>query len=52
MSRLVWEACRYSITTRRVSTQGGIAVEQAITWNAFPKEMIRRYGRDRSLKLF
>ena len=26
---------------------GGIAVEQAITWNAFPKELIRRYGRFR-----
>jgi hypothetical protein len=30
---------------------GGIAVEQAITWNAFPKELIRRYGRDRALIL-
>jgi len=30
---------------------GGIAVEQAITWNAFPKELIRRYGRERALVL-
>lgn len=30
---------------------GGVIVEQAITWNAFPKEMIRRYGRDRALVL-
>ena len=30
---------------------GGIAVEQAITWNAFPKETLRRYGRDRALVL-
>ena len=30
---------------------GGMAVEQAITWNAFPKEMLRRYGRDRALVL-
>jgi hypothetical protein len=30
---------------------GGIAVEQAITWNAFPKEALRRYGRDRALVL-
>jgi len=26
-------------------------VGQAITWNAFPKEMIRRYGRERVLIL-
>lgn len=30
---------------------GGAMVEQAITWNAFPKELIRRYGRDRALAL-
>jgi hypothetical protein len=30
---------------------GGIAVEQAVTWNAFPKELIRRYGRERALVL-
>jgi hypothetical protein len=30
---------------------GGVAVEQAITWNAFPKEMVRRYGRERALVL-
>jgi hypothetical protein len=30
---------------------GGSVVEQAITWNAFPKELIRRYGRDRALIL-
>src|SRR6266849_5848642 len=30
---------------------GGITVEQAITWNAFPKELTRRYGRDRALVL-
>lgn len=28
---------------------GGISVEQAVTWNAFPKELIRRYGRDAAL---
>ena len=30
---------------------GGIRVEQSIVWNAFPKEMLRRYGRDRALQL-
>jgi hypothetical protein len=30
---------------------GGILIEQAVTWNAFPKEMLRRYGRDRALEL-
>ena len=30
---------------------GGAAVEQAVMWNAFPKELIRRYGRDRALVL-
>jgi hypothetical protein len=30
---------------------GGSQVEQAITWNAFPKELLRRYGRDRALQL-
>lgn len=28
---------------------GGPAVDQAITWNAFPKELLRKYGRDRAL---
>lgn len=27
----------------------GPIVQQAITWNAFPKELIRMYGRDRAL---
>jgi hypothetical protein len=30
---------------------GGTVVEQAVTWNAFPKEMLRRYGRERALQL-
>jgi hypothetical protein len=30
---------------------GGVVVEQAVTWNAFPKEMLRRYGRERALQL-
>jgi hypothetical protein len=30
---------------------GGIAVEQEITWNAFPKELLRRYGREQALVL-
>jgi hypothetical protein len=30
---------------------GGVLVEQAVTWNAFPKELLRRYGRDRALLL-
>lgn len=30
---------------------GGIRVEQAVTWNAFPKELLRRYGRERALML-
>ncbi len=30
---------------------GGIAVCQEITWNAFPKELLRRYGRERALIL-
>jgi len=30
---------------------GGLLVEQAVTWNAFPKELIRRFGRDRALLL-
>src|SRR5262249_44562276 len=30
---------------------GGLLVEQARTWNAFPKELLRRYGRDRALLL-
>jgi hypothetical protein len=28
---------------------GGPLVEQAIVWNAFPKELLLRYGRDRAL---
>jgi len=30
---------------------GGVLVEQAVTWNAFPKEMLRRYGRERAMHL-
>jgi hypothetical protein len=30
---------------------GGVLVEQAVTWNAFPKELLRRFGRDRALQL-
>ncbi len=30
---------------------GGVVVEQAVTWNAFPKEMLRRFGRERALQL-
>jgi hypothetical protein len=30
---------------------GGVLVEQAVTWNAFPKEMLRRYGRPLALQL-
>jgi hypothetical protein len=28
---------------------GGPIVEQAVVWNAFPKELLRRYGRERAL---
>jgi hypothetical protein len=28
---------------------GGTVIEQAVVWNAFPKELLRRYGRDRAL---
>ena len=28
---------------------GGPVIEQAIVWNAFPKELLRRYGRERAL---
>src|ERR1700733_6732648 len=28
----------------------GTSVEQAITWNAFPKELLRRFGRERALQ--
>src|SRR5579862_4446498 len=28
---------------------GGASVEQAITWNAFPKELLRRFGRERAM---
>ncbi|MFO0820872.1 MAG: hypothetical protein U1A77_23190 [Pirellulales bacterium] len=30
---------------------GGVRVEQAVTWNAFPKELLRRYGREKALML-
>jgi len=30
---------------------GGVLVEQSITWNAFPKELVRRFGRDQALLL-
>jgi hypothetical protein len=30
-------------------TNPGAGLEQAIPWNAFPKELLRRYGRDRAL---
>ncbi|HEX8198008.1 MAG TPA: hypothetical protein VF571_17580 [Pyrinomonadaceae bacterium] len=29
---------------------GGAVIEQAITWNAFPKELLRRYGRQQALR--
>jgi hypothetical protein len=29
---------------------GGLVIEQAVTWNAFPKELIRRFGRKRALE--
>jgi hypothetical protein len=29
----------------------GLQVAQAVTWNAFPKELLRLYGRDRALRL-
>lgn len=28
---------------------GGSLIEQAVTWNAFPKELLRRFGRKRAL---
>jgi hypothetical protein len=28
-----------------------VVVEQAVTWNAFPKELLRRFGRERALQL-
>lgn len=28
---------------------GGAAIEQAVVWNAFPKELLRRFGRERAL---
>jgi hypothetical protein len=28
----------------------GTTVEQAITWNAFPKELLRQFGRERALR--
>ena len=28
----------------------GAVVEQAITWNAFPKELLRMFGRDRAMR--
>ena len=30
-------------------TDPGPAIEQAVVWNAFPKELLRRYGRARAL---
>src|ERR1043165_1968802 len=30
---------------------GAPAVDQAVTWNAFPKELLRRYGRAQALRL-
>ena len=38
----------YSATTL---DPGGALVEQAVIWNAFPKELLRRYGRDRALAI-
>lgn len=29
---------------------GGIEIEQAVTWNAFPKELLRRFGRERAME--
>lgn len=29
---------------------GGTVIEQAVTWNAFPKELLRLFGRDEALK--
>lgn len=29
---------------------GGSSVDQAVTWNAFPKELLRTYGRERALR--
>jgi hypothetical protein len=29
---------------------GGTTVEQAVTWNAFPKELLRQFGRARALR--
>src|SRR6516165_6261927 len=29
---------------------GGAVVEQAVVWNAFPKELLRRFGRERALR--
>jgi hypothetical protein len=29
---------------------GGLVVEQAVTWNAFPKELLRLFGRERALQ--
>ncbi|HXU44451.1 MAG TPA: hypothetical protein VN783_02925 [Thermoanaerobaculia bacterium] len=34
----------------RVFDPGGIAIDQAVTWNAFPKEQTRRFGRERALR--
>jgi hypothetical protein len=30
---------------------GGVPVQQEITWNAFPKELLRQYGREKALIL-
>lgn len=29
---------------------GGVVIEQDVTWNAFPKELLRRFGREDALK--
>jgi hypothetical protein len=29
---------------------GGPVIEQAIIWNAFPKELLRKYGRERAMR--
>jgi len=30
---------------------GGVLVDQEITWNAFPKQLLREFGRDKALEL-
>jgi hypothetical protein len=29
---------------------GGVVIDQAISWNAFPKELLRQFGRERALR--